>query len=588
MNKKFLYYITICLLICISLVLFTSCKEPEPINPHECYYEQQVVQPTCTEKGYTLNFCQCGNSYQSDETELLGHNLNEEVSEEYLKKEADCINLAVYYKSCTRCGFVSQEEFTHGDLSGHVFGESLSDKDFGEYNLCTVCNIRKGQLPIININTLTGEKIETKEYVDTKISISNCAEEYVLENVDAEVKVRGNATSRQPKKPFRIKFNKKQKMLGLNNDLKAKSWVLLAEYWDKSFSRNMVALSLANQFLNSDGYYASDYTLVEVYINGVYNGIYGLAEQQQVNEGRININEPEENYDGIDIGYLIEYDSYAETEDYYFAVDYKHDLITYANEICPKNKFNNLYTIKSDIYSNEQVEFISKYIQNVYDVIYDAIHNETSGFIYKTLDSNGDIIDDPTITSAKEAVERLIDLDSLAKAYILHETIMNIDYGWSSFFMSLDMSVDGNKKLTFEAPWDFDWSLTCHFNKLEEVYLCNLNQNFHTASLYVNPWLMIFCHEEWFWDVVKTNYYEFRDSGVVESTSEKVLAIGRSFEFNFEQNFELWPDSVKTIIYNSPEFIECPTQKESSALVIEWLNKRIEFLDRWWNYQNNL
>ena len=37
------------------------------------------------------------------------------------------------------------------------------------------------------------------------------------------------------KKAFRIKFDQKQKMLGLNDDAKCKSWVLLAEYYDYSF-----------------------------------------------------------------------------------------------------------------------------------------------------------------------------------------------------------------------------------------------------------------------------------------------------------------------------------------------------------------
>ena len=52
-------------------------------------YTAVVTEPTCTEGGYTLHECACGDSYRTDETAALGHNYVESDLETY---------------TCTRCG----------------------------------------------------------------------------------------------------------------------------------------------------------------------------------------------------------------------------------------------------------------------------------------------------------------------------------------------------------------------------------------------------------------------------------------------------------------------------------------------------
>ena len=43
--------------------------------------------------------------------------------------------------------------------------------------------------------------------------------------------------------------------------------------------------------------------------------------------------------------------------------------------------------------------------------------------------------------------------------YILNELLEDRDIGFSSFYFSLDFSENGNHKLTFNAPWDFDYAI---------------------------------------------------------------------------------------------------------------------------------
>ena len=66
----------------------------------EHHYETTVVAPTCTEKGYTLHECSCGDSYETDETPALGHDYQKTTS-----------NTAVVYV-CTRCG-ATRTDHTH-------------------------------------------------------------------------------------------------------------------------------------------------------------------------------------------------------------------------------------------------------------------------------------------------------------------------------------------------------------------------------------------------------------------------------------------------------------------------------------------
>ena len=63
------------------------------------------------------------------------------------------------------------------------------------------------------------------DYTDALVSVTNCNEKWELINTPCEVKVRGNYTLDYPQKPIRLKFEKKQSMLGLNGGNKFKKIV---------------------------------------------------------------------------------------------------------------------------------------------------------------------------------------------------------------------------------------------------------------------------------------------------------------------------------------------------------------------------
>ena len=313
------------------------------------------------------------------------------------------------------------------------------------------------ELPVISIATGDGSRFATAyvrehklqgriDYVDAAITVSDDGR-VLLRSEKAQVKARGNWTLDYPKKSIRIKFDKKQSMLGLNDNHPYKSWVLLAEWKDLSMLNSATALFLAHNILGTDGYYCTDYRFVHLEINGEYWGLYLLAEQQEVNPGRVDIAENEPGSTDRYTGYLMEYDAYFKEEnalprsDPYFEV--YHMGLT-------GEQYG--YTIKSGIENNRQTAFLRNCMRLIYRTCHAAV---TEGRHY-TFNSKFTELVPVKGSSVRDTVAQVIDLPSLVDTYILNEIACNPDLGWSSFYMSLDMSEGGSRKLTFHAPWAFD------------------------------------------------------------------------------------------------------------------------------------
>ena len=178
-------------------------------------------------------------------------------------------------------------------------------------HLCQLTN-----LPTVSIHTLNGEIPYDKEHQITSqlTVISDNGTRLISE--PGTTRERGNASRWFPKKPYRIKFDKKQQMPGAAG--KAKKWTLINNYGDKTLMRNLVAFELSRRM-------GMPYTpygrAVDVLLNGEYKGCYQLCDQVQVDKKRVNIEEmsPEDiSGSALTGGYLIEVDAYANDEKSYF------------------------------------------------------------------------------------------------------------------------------------------------------------------------------------------------------------------------------------------------------------------------------
>ena len=230
---------------------------------------------------------------------------------------------------------------------------------------------------------------------------------------------RGNASRDFPKKPWRIKFDKKQNVL--DAPAKAKKWTLINNYGDKTLMRNLLAFELSRRM----GMPYTPYgTAVDVLLNGEYKGCYQLCDQVEIDKNRVDITEmtPSDNQgSALTGGYLIEVDAYANQEKSWFN----------------SNKGNPV-TIKSpdedEITANQK-----QYIQNFFN----RMENQWATYL---------------------------DVNTFLRHFLVGELSGNTDTYWSVF-----MYKQRDENLLHVGPvWDFDLA----FNNDQRIYPVNGHKDY--------------------------------------------------------------------------------------------------------------
>ena len=427
-------------------------------------------------------------------------------------------------------------------------------------------------------------------YVDCKITVEDDGGVKKVDAATGKVKVRGNWTTSYNKKSLRIKFDKKQSMLGLNGNDPYKNWVLLACWKDASLMRDAVALEMYKTMFPE--YYSSDSQLVEVYINGVYWGVYLLAEQQEAKEGRIEVTEPaDKNYLKANIGYLLEFDSYyyaeAEAEQfelYYEAVKNYKGIKDYNNKEITVD-LQHGYTIKSDVYDMNQTLFIKDYMQNLWDICYSAVYNK----VYKKFNSNYELVrytpeganDDE---KCKNCIEQVIDIKSLADMYIFNEIVCDPDIYLTSFFMDLDFAKSNSPKLRFEAPWDFDSTMGnkrhCADAKGMFAGAVSYDVNYEREGT-GNPWMLVFINCKWFQNLVKSEWAAAKATNAKKAATDLINSYtNQDYEARFQFNRAKWGDpSCNDELNDASKEAAADSQQASATYLKNWLSTRFNEVD---------
>ena len=127
--------------------------------------------------------------------------------------------------------------------------------------------------------------VSREEYIPCYIGL-NGAGSYGSRWAHAGIRGRGNSTFLwYDKKPYRIKLDKKQKMLGMD---RAKSWVLLANFRDITDMMNTYGFELGRMMGLP---YTNHTRYVELFVNNNYCGLYQLTEQVQQGESRVAVSD---------------------------------------------------------------------------------------------------------------------------------------------------------------------------------------------------------------------------------------------------------------------------------------------------------
>lgn len=140
------------------------------------------------------------------------------------------------------------------------------------------------KLPVAYFDTDDGLDITDKETYKTGILRIQGNDEFKEQyNGEMEIKGRGNSSwSSYQQKPYKLKLAKKTDLFGFG---KNKHWVLISNYEDRAMMRNKFGSELAKEL----GIVGMDMTWVVGIKNGVYNGVYMLAEHIRIDGNRVDI-----------------------------------------------------------------------------------------------------------------------------------------------------------------------------------------------------------------------------------------------------------------------------------------------------------
>ncbi|MCR5711360.1 MAG: CotH kinase family protein [Prevotella sp.] len=261
-------------------------------------------------------------------------------------------------------------------------------------------HVDDGSFPVDKINNLSAHlAVFSKDGQKAKIDTGT-------------VRLRGNTSRQFPKKPFRMKFANKTKLC--DSEAKAKKWVLINSYDDKTLMRNNIAFEMSRRI-------GMEYTPfcvpVDVMVNGEYQGTYELADQVEQHKNRVAIEELEPytvSGDSLTGGYIVENDGRYVEEDYF--------------ETRNENFFVIKYPDSDDINSAQK-----SYIQNHFQKLETAVYGRKfSDMGYR----------------------QYFDLESFVKYFLLEEFVGNPDAFWSTYFYKYR----SDDRIYTGPGWDFNLS----------------------------------------------------------------------------------------------------------------------------------
>ncbi|MCR5628418.1 CotH kinase family protein [Eubacterium sp.] len=377
----------------------------------------------------------------------------------------------------------------------------------------------------MNVNVPEGYKSPiSKEKLTDKI--------YELEYV----KGRGNSTWLQSKKPYKIKLEDSEELLGMPAN---KHWALLANYFDYTLLRNRYTFYLAEKLgLN----YTPESIAVDVVMDGEYYGSYQLSETIRIDKNRIEIDDldKEENPtdpENITGGYLL-----------------SHGSGWLKDEKLPKVLAGEkpLYIEKPEFDRNTEEEVKEAeidYMNNYLAEIDEAINN---------IGSNDEgVVDWRT----------LLDEDSLITYTLMQEFSNNGDaYRGSTYYYK-----PRNGKLYCGPVWDFDfvaWGAESTESERWEEF----------NMLYMAPWFSdIYKKDEEFRNKVCEKWAEFsdllketiKDDGYLD---EMARGTYMSALANYQTVSSYLIDGINYWSFGEPEHFEC-YDKDGNPYTLNYFNE---------------
>ncbi len=417
-------------------------------------------------------------------------------------------------------------------------------------------------LPIVVVTTKQGETINDEPKITADIKIifngegirNNISDSGNVYTGKVGIEIRGVYSASLPQKPYGfetrdISGNKLNvSLLGMppEND-----WVLLANYNDKTFLRNVLAFDIFNKM----GNYSTRTRFCEVVLNNEYQGIYLLGEKIKQESGRVDIAKlktADNTGDNLTGGYIIK-------NDYYTATD------RWKSNFSPLNKpgaevYFVYYDPKPEVLTEQQKTYIQGFINTLETILYN-----------------------PSFRAPVFGYKSYIDINSFADYFILGEVTRNVDtYKKSRYFYKNKDSKDG---LLHSGPaWDFDWAWrnlleNCvHFNKTDgSGWAYKINECF--AWPVPPSWEVRILQDRAFANLIYSRYFELRKTILSQTQLNHTIdSVAGLIDEAQVRHFQKW--KILGINVGTPE---SDAQPETFSGEIQkfknWISTRLTWLD---------
>ncbi len=319
------------------------------------------------------------------------------------------------------------------------------------------------------------------------------------------IEIHGAYSASLPQKPYGFETrdatgnNKDVSLFGMPEE---NDWILLANYNDKTFMRNMLAFDLFRKL----GHYAPRTRIVEVIVNNVYQGVYILTEKIKRDKGRVDISK----LTAADLsGDLV-------TGGYIFKIDYYDSSNSWQSQYRP-------------------IGYPSKAVNYVY---YDPAPIELlltqKNYLQTAVNSFESKLNSSSFADKTTGYQAWIDINSFIDYFIVNEVSRNVDgFKKSCYFFKDRNSLGG--KINAGPVWDFDWAW-------KNIWDCSMFQATDGSGwsykindcgdIYPNSngWMVRLLQDPEFANTLHKRYFELRNSYL---------------SFNFLQSYT---DSVQNLV----------------------------------------
>lgn len=341
-------------------------------------------------------------------------------------------------------------------------------------------------VPTVYIETENAQDITSKEnYLNCTFIMVDGDNVTRLENT--QIRGRGNSSWwNSDKKPYRVKFDKKQQLLG-EDFAKAKNWTLLANHGDKTMIRNALTYQLG-RFMGMKFCPAAKF--IDLYLNGKYRGTYQISDHVQVHKKRIEVDE--------DNGWLLEVaNENSKEEPYITSTRYG---ITYNI----KNPDDELLTVDQRIAIGQWLEAFEKAVAS------NDYQNPETGY------------------------RAYIDETDFINWYVGAELTGNIDALYSIYMYK---EAD-EQKMHFGPLWDLDIG---YDNSSEKSLLRNLEAFLGLWNRPFEKILQRLWKDPWFAQACNDRLNQLVEAGLQQHLITAIDSLRNAIWQTQGQNFKVWP-----------------------------------------------